>query len=74
MKHAPKSRRLASSTILGATVAFGIVLRNGVAYLTIASELGADQLTDGTLVEQIPHGSIKKIRMLGSKEITAARL
>ena len=51
------------------TVAYGLVLRNGGDYLTIASELGADPFTDGTWVEQIAHGSIRKVRVLGRREI-----
>jgi len=53
----------------GVTIAFGIVLRNGVTYLTIASELGADPQTDGFWIEQVPHGSIKQIRLLGKRDI-----
>jgi hypothetical protein len=53
----------------GPTVAYGIVLRNGSKYLTIASELCLDPVSDGNWVEQIPHGSIRKVRMLGRRSI-----
>jgi hypothetical protein len=55
------------------TVAYGLVLRNGEDYLTIASELGADPFTDGTWVEQIAHGSIRKVRVLGKRGIEPAQ-
>ena len=51
------------------TVAYGIVLRNGPRYLTIASELCLDSGSDGTWVEQIPHGSVKKVRKLGRRNL-----
>jgi len=38
------------------TVAYGLVLRNGGDYLTIASELGADPFTDGAWVDRSPMG------------------
>ena len=53
----------------GPTVAYGIVLRNGSKYLTIASELCLDPVSDGNWVEQIPHGSIRRMRKLGKRNI-----
>jgi hypothetical protein len=53
----------------GPTVAYGIVLKNGSRYLTIASELCLDSVSDGNWVEQIPHGSIRRIRKLGKRNI-----
>jgi len=54
----------------GATVAYGIVLRNGRKYLTIASELCTDLSSDGNYLEQIPHGTIQKIRVFGRRAVT----
>jgi hypothetical protein len=56
----------------GPTIAYGIVLRNGADYLTIASELCLDPISDGNWVEQIPHGSIRKVRKLGRNNIDQA--
>jgi len=53
----------------GPTIAYGIVLRNGSKYLTIASELCLDPVSDGNWVEQIPRGSIRKVRKLGRRGI-----
>ena len=53
----------------GATVAYGVVLRNSVWYLTIASELCLDPASDGNWVEQIPHGAIRRFRKLGKRDI-----
>jgi hypothetical protein len=53
-----------------ATVAYGIVLRNGSRYLTIASELCTDLSSDGNYLEQIPHGTIQRIRILGRRIIS----
>jgi hypothetical protein len=53
----------------GLTVAYGIVLRNGRDYLTIASEFCTDLSSDGNYLEQIPHGTIQGIKMLGRREI-----
>jgi len=55
----------------GPTVAYGIVLRNGSEYLTIASELCLDQVSDGNWIEQIPRGSIRKVRKLGKRSLRA---
>ena len=58
-----------------ATVAYGIVFRNGSRYLTIASEFCADISSDGNYLEQIPHGTIQKIRVFGrrtAKELEGA--
>jgi len=52
-----------------ATVAYGIVLRNGSRYLTIASELCTDLSSDGNYLEQIPHGTIIGAKLLGRREI-----
>jgi len=49
------------------TVAYGIVVGNGVRYLTIANELCLDPVSDGNWVEQIPHGAIRRIRKLGKR-------
>jgi len=54
-----------------ATVAYGIVLRNGSRYLTIASELCADLSSDGNYLEQIPHGTIQRVRILGRRKMDA---
>jgi len=51
------------------TVAYGIVLRNGSRYLTIASELCTDLSSDGNYLEQIPHGTIQMIRVLGRRAV-----
>ena len=51
------------------TLAYGVVLRNGPDYVTIASELCLDPGSDGTWIEQIPHGSIKRIRKLGKRRL-----
>ena len=53
----------------GPTVAYGVVLRSGVRYLTIASELCLDSASDGTWVEQIPYGAIRRFRKLGKRDI-----
>ena len=53
-----------------ATVAYGIVLRNGSRYLTIASELCTDLSSDGNYLEQIPHGTILRARVLGKRRVT----
>jgi hypothetical protein len=53
----------------GPTVTYGIVLRSGRKYLTIAIELCLDPVSDGNWVEQIPHGSIRRIRKLGKRNI-----
>jgi len=52
-----------------ATVAYGIVVRNGSRYLTIASELCTDLSSDGNYLEQIPHGTIQKIRVFGRRAV-----
>ena len=49
------------------TLAYGVVLRNGPGYITIASEFCLDPCSDGTWIEQIPHGTIKRIRRLGKR-------
>jgi hypothetical protein len=54
-----------------ATVAYGIVLRNGSRYLTIASELCTDLSSDGNYLEQIPHGTIQRVRILGGRKMDA---
>lgn len=51
------------------TIAFGIVLRNGTRYLTIASEISSDLSTDGNYLEQIPHGTIEGIRVFGKRKL-----
>ncbi len=51
------------------TLAYGLVLRNGRDYITLASELCLDPASDGTWIEQIPHGSIKKVRKLGKRNM-----
>jgi len=53
----------------GPTVAYGVVLRSGIRYLTIASELCLDPASDGNWVEQIPHGAIRRFRKLGKRDI-----
>ena len=53
----------------GPTVAYGVVLRTGVWYLTIASELCLDSASDGTWVEQIPYGAIRRFSKLGKRDI-----
>ena len=53
----------------GSTLAYGVVLSNGNNYLTIACELCLDSLSDGTSVEQIPHGAIRRVRRLGKRDI-----
>lgn len=35
----------------------------------IASELCLDETSDGTWIEQIPRGTIKKIRKLGKRNV-----
>ena len=51
------------------TVAYGVVLTDGPRYLTIASEVCLDPHSDGSSVEQIPHGAIRKVRRLGRKSL-----
>ena len=51
------------------TLAYGLVLRNGPRYITIASEICTDPFSDGSCVEQIPHGAIRKARKLGRKSL-----
>ncbi len=51
------------------TVAYGLVLKNSPHYITIASEICFDKDSDGTWVEQIPHGVIQKARKLGRREL-----
>jgi len=53
----------------GPTVAYGVVLRSGVRYVTIANELCLDTASDGNWVEQIPHGAIRRFRKLGKRDI-----
>jgi hypothetical protein len=53
----------------GSTVAYGIVLKNGSKYLTIASELCLEPVSDGNWIEQIPHGAIRRFRKLGKRDI-----
>ena len=53
----------------GSTVAYGIVLKNGSHYVTIASELSLDSVSDGNWVEQIPRGAIHRVRKLGKRNI-----
>ena len=50
------------------TLAYGLVLRNGPLYVTIASEICLDPCSDGSWVEQIPHGTITKARRLGRRD------
>jgi len=51
------------------TIAYGIVLRNGPRYITIASEVCTDPFSDGSWVEQIPRGAIRKARRLGRRSL-----
>jgi hypothetical protein len=53
----------------GPTIAYGIVLRNGSDYLTIASELCFDPVSGGNWVKQIPHGAVRRIKKLGRRGI-----
>jgi hypothetical protein len=53
----------------GPTVAYGVVLRNGRQHLTIASEICLDQESDGNWIEQIPHCTIRRARVLGKRTL-----
>lgn len=52
------------------TVAYGVVIKNGSRYLTVASELCLDPDSDGNWIEQIPHGTILGVRVLGKREVS----
>jgi hypothetical protein len=51
------------------TLAYGLVLKNGPAYITLASEICLDPFSDGSWVEQIPHGAIRRTKRLSRRAL-----
>lgn len=56
----------------GITIAYGVVIRNSEHYVAIASEVCTNPLSDGNWVEQIPHGAIQRVRLLGDRQLPQA--